>query len=498
MPESAPPTLPRWMQAAVPTLVVAVFVLACRPSLSWGLWLDETTLAWQAEAGWALARDRLGETGNSALFGYIEALFYFPGPHMEVWLRVPALLGALASFFLIQRLAEMFLGKGTGLLAMVSLAGTPLMLTYATQARPYSLALAACLVTLWGVARWLDTGSRRYGLLFSVAFALAVHLHFLFGVFAVVPAFLVWRHARGKQPVHWRELGAWAGLSALLLLPLLPLLRRLSRFPDPSALPIPTLADLAEVLIPSTVLLSLVAFAFLLVPPNTRRRALDGLRAPGARPTLAFAWFWFLVPPLVLFVASHLIRKTILIDRYVLHIVAAQALIVAALFRGFPPIVATLALLACFLPYPVLYGIQSSSRADGPLSWRLPLEAVRALDPTGAAPVFVQSGHPPTNAMDWPHGIERRLLDYAPLAAYPVPNRTYPLPYTLDENVRTYVRRVSDTELAQAPVIFVAGLAEHSTIQWVRQFFEARGYTASFGVRQALWLLVFRRTDSTR
>ena len=59
----------------------------------------------------------------------------------------------------------------------------------------------------------------------------------------------------------------------------------------------------------------------------------------------------------MLFVGSHLAGKTILLDRYVLHIVAAQALIVAVLFRGFPPIVATLALLACFLPYPVLYGI---------------------------------------------------------------------------------------------------------------------------------------------
>ena len=57
---------------------------------------------------------------------------------------------------------------------------------------------------------------------------------------------------------------------------------------------------------------------------------------------------------------------------------------------------------------------------------------------------------------------------------------------------------MADTELANSPVIFVAGLAEHSTIQWVRNFFEARGYTTSFGVHKALWLLVLRRVDSTR
>ena len=496
MSERAAADLPRWMKAAVPAVVVAILIGACLPSLSWGLWTDETTMAWQAEAGWAVARDKLGDPAQSVLFGYIEALFYFPGPHMELWLRVPVVVGTLASCFLIHRVAEMFAGKGTGLLAMVALAGSPVMLTYSTQARPYSLALAACLTTLWGVARWLETGSWRYGLAFSVAFAIAVHLHFLFGFFSVVPAFIVWRRARDKRPIAWRRLSLWVGLSAALILPLLPLLRRLSRFPDPSALGLPSLADLKDILMPDTLMLSLIAFASLLVLPLTRRPGLDGLKTPATRSALALATFWFLGPPLLLFVASHLLRKTILIDRYVLHIVAAQALIVAALFRGFPPIPATLTLLACFMVYPVLYGVYSSQQADGLLSWRQPLHAVRALDPTGAAPVFVQSGHPPTNAIDWQRGIEQRTFFYAHLAAYPLPNRTYPLPYRIDDNVRNYVRHLADTELTKSQVIFIAGLAHHPTIEWVRTFFEQRGYTASHGVQKALWLLVLRKTGT--
>ena len=211
MSEAGAPDLPRWAKAALAALVAATLVVSCLPTLSWGLWQDETTMAWQAEAGWAIARDRLGDPAQSVLFGYIEALFYFPGPHMEAWLRAPAVIGTLASLFLVHRLAEMFVGKGSGLLALVPLAGSPLMLTYSTQARPYSLALAACLVTLWGVARWLDTRSWRHGLTFAVAFAVAVHLQFLFGMFAVVPAFLIWRHARRKQPIAWLQLAAWTG-----------------------------------------------------------------------------------------------------------------------------------------------------------------------------------------------------------------------------------------------------------------------------------------------
>ena len=146
-----------------------------------------------------------------------------------------------------------------------------LMLTYSTQARPYSLALAACLATLWGVARWLETGSRRHGL----------------AVFGRVrargpPAFPV-RPLCGRSgfsrlaPPTRQAAGALAAartvgrLVGALLMPLFPLLGRLSRFP-PSALGIPSLADLTELLDPVTVMLSLVAFASLLVAADTAAR----------------------------------------------------------------------------------------------------------------------------------------------------------------------------------------------------------------------------------
>src|SRR4029079_6714224 len=66
---------PRWLLAVVAAATVVMLVVGWGSRLQWGLWLDETFVAWQAEAGWAIALDKLGDPAQSVLFGYIEALF---------------------------------------------------------------------------------------------------------------------------------------------------------------------------------------------------------------------------------------------------------------------------------------------------------------------------------------------------------------------------------------------------------------------------------------
>jgi hypothetical protein len=108
--------------------------------------------------------------------------------------------------------------------------------------------------------------------------------------------------------------------------------------------------------------------------------------------------------------------------------------------------------------------------------------------------VFVQSGHPPSNTSDWQHGVEKRLFLYSQIVAYPLPNHLYPLPYDLDESVQAFVRRLADTELADAPLVFVAGLPKNVTMRWVAGFFEARGYTVSYPLEQGFWLVALRKS----
>ncbi len=461
--------VPRWLQIGTGALLAVAVVVGWGPGLFWGLWLDETFTAWQVDQGLAaIVPHKLGDPAQSVLFGYFEALFYSPGsPHMEAWLRLPAVLGAIACCLLAYRLAESGVGKGTGMLAAIALAGSPAMIVYSSQARPYTWAVAACLATVLSLQRWLEEPAWRRGLAAAFSMALVVHLHLLFGAFGVVPVVIV------------------------LLLPLLPLLRMLSLVPDPSALPPPRLAELLDASLPGIVLLALVAFGCLLL--TSRRAVFDALRKPLPARPLELALFWLVVPALALFVASRLLQKTVLIDRYVLHVIGAQALIVAILFRGFHPVLARIGLFAVFGTILFQHGFQSWSQPDSFSSWRRPLEEVRQVDPSASAPVFVQSGHPPSNAIDWPHGIEQHTFFYSQLAAYPIANPVYPLPYTLDENMRAYVRRMADGPLANAPLVLLAGLPKHPTIEWFRQFFEARGYATTYAVRQGLCLLVFRK-----
>jgi hypothetical protein len=389
-------------------------------------------------------------------------------------------------------LAELLVGKGAGFVAAIAFMGNLSVLIYATQARPYTLALAACLAAMWGLARWLETGARRHGLLFAVSFALALYLHIMFIVFALVPAVFVVRRAQRGGPINWRGLMGWLGVTALLIVPLVVLMRDfINHSGGLSPFRLPRFGDLVESSLPGSVLFSLVAFVALFVP--ARRQALDALKDPAARPALELSLVWLVAPPVIFFIGSHVIRQAVLADRYYLYTVAAQALLVAFLFRGFPRVLARIALLACFLPIPIMWGFRDGAVPDGPASWRRPLVTVRTLDPTASAPVFVQAGHPLANSIDWQHAVERRSFVYSQLDAYPLANHVYPMPYALDDAAKAYVGRAADTALAGAPLIFFTGTPAQPMTKWMRQFFEARGYTSDFAVNEVLCLLVLRK-----
>jgi hypothetical protein len=476
--------------------LAAVVAFSWLPRLRFGLRLDETFSAWMAEGGWSLARTKLANPGQTPLFGYIEALLYFPGTSfMEIALRTPAVAGALASAFFLWRLAEAIVGRGAGFAALVPFVCNLFVIRSACEARPYTLATAACLASLWGLRRWLDERRRRDLVLFAVASALVVHLHLVYVAFFSVPAVLVAAYAWRGRAVDWRGLAAALALAALLVAPLLPVIRDFVRHSAGlSFLPVPGAGRLLVVLAPVTVLLSAPGLAVLLARFGLgRARADEG----AAIPALVVIG-WLLLPPLTLFVVSRATGKTVLNERYLLYTVAAQSLVVAALFRRFPAPLARVALLACFLPIPLFLGASDWKRADGIASYRAPLRAVRAVDPTGTAPLFLQAGHPLSNDVDWQHAVEQGSFLYSQLTAYPVPNRVYPLPYVLDEAAESFVRAAADGRLRQSDVILFVGEPTLATATWLKTFFEARGYAATFEARQAIALLVLRRGSAAR
>jgi hypothetical protein len=176
-----------------------------------------------------------------------------------------------------------------------------------------------------------------------------------------------------------------------------------------------------------------------------------------------------------------------------LHTVVAQALIVAILYGRTPAPLARVALLMCLLPVPIVLAAQAWTRADGAASTRAPLRAAHAVDPVGAAPLFVCSGHPLSNRADWRHAPQQGSFLYSQLTVYPVPNRVYPLPFELDAAAKEYVRAAADGALKNAALVLFVGEPPSETTAWVQAFFVARGYTASFPVREGFGLLILRR-----
>jgi hypothetical protein len=465
------------------------------PRLRFGLSLDETFSAWQAEGGWALARTRLENPGQTPLFGYIEALVYHPGTSfMEIALRMPAVIGALASAFFLWRLAEELVGRGAGFAAVVPFFCNLFVIRSACEARPYMLATAACLASLWSLRRWLDDGRRRHLVAFAVSSALVVHLHLVFVAFFSVPAVLIAAHVRSGRAVDWRGLAMAVALSALLVAPLVPFIRDfVHRSAGLSFMPVPGARRLFEVLLPFTVLISALGVAVLSI--GRRRSQVDAPLSPSVIVVLVA---WLLLPPLCLFLVSRVTGKTVLNERYLVYTVAAQSLVVAALYRRFPAELPRVALLTCFLPIPIFLGVSDWKRADGQTSYRAPMEAVRAIDPTGAAPLFLQAGHPLSNDADWQQAVSRGSFIYSPLTAYPLPNRVFPLPYALDETAKSFVRAAADGSLRGADVILFVGEPKLAMTTWLDSFFEARGYAATFEARGGIRLLVLRRQTAVR
>jgi len=185
--------------------VGATLAFSWRRELFWGQWLDETFTSWQVEGGWReIARSKLGNPGQSLLFGYVESLFYFPdSAHMEAWLRVPAIAGALICCFLVFHLAESFVRKGAGLIALLPFVGKPsghlISLVRPGRTRwPWRL-----LLVVVGAAPGGSSAGRPTSLPVLGVVAIVPYLHFVYTVFGIVPIMLLGEHVRRGRRVDW-------------------------------------------------------------------------------------------------------------------------------------------------------------------------------------------------------------------------------------------------------------------------------------------------------
>jgi hypothetical protein len=469
--------LERYAWAYYTGLSVVAIAAGWFPRLTWGFWTDEAGTFWMAGGHFFESLSRSARfPGQSVLYGGLMSWFYHPGPHQELWMRIPSVLGVLAAAFFLYRLTESILGRGTGFLAVVPFLCTASILTAATNARPYGLALAAATGSYWKFHQWMESGTRKHLIQYLLLSVAVLYLQYFFA-FLFVSQLLVlgWRSLRGGK-VPWGTVTLAGVILAVSILPLLPSLRTLVHFASSaynSSVP-PTLLQLAIQCFPPGALIAGVvgcAAVGFLFPRGFK------LRGDVSAESTVLVLTWQLAAPLTFFVVGHFTRFQPFATRYLLFATPGFFVLLAWMIRQVPAVNHRLLVLFAILGGTVLHPANLLATFSGPEEdWRAAVATLREWSGSDRPPVFVRSGIAESNLSDWRNGAQPDSYLLTPLAAYPIDNPTLCVPFFFTSGVAVYVQEKLDGELRNAPRVLVVASTGSEILPWMQEQLKSRGY----------------------
>jgi hypothetical protein len=230
-PGTVGPGAPRWsaLELLPVALVVALGTVLLLPGHA--LWFDElfTAEVGRLPLGEIVAAITSGRGTTSYLAGVppsynapyylvVAAWTSLPGLGGDTSLRVLSLLATAGGLALITRGVARLAGRPTGILAGLVLAGSPLLLEQAVEARSYGLAVLATGGAFLGLVRWLQEPGRGLSLFGLAGAGMGLAHWYAVTVLAafVVAALLL----RGRRAWPVVLTGAAAALPTLLLVAL--------------------------------------------------------------------------------------------------------------------------------------------------------------------------------------------------------------------------------------------------------------------------------------
>ncbi|WP_353807446.1 glycosyltransferase family 39 protein [Agromyces sp. SYSU T00194] len=406
MPEVArprTPTAPAVASVAVPMLL-AVLVALVRASTK-PLWRDEYATAMHAS---------LDSGGLARAVSHVDAVLgpYYALVHPlqplgsidEAWYRVPSIIAFVVAVGGTALLALRWWGAPAALVGGAVLALNPVMLSQATNARPYAISVAFLVLALLSLDVALRAGTRGwlawlgYGL--GAAFATLLHP---FAAVAVATSAMLLFGRPARTVVHWLLASVPAGAVGVTMLVANSGQSRQLAWLDRYDLrrTIATLADVAAVSPGRAVAFDLAALA--VVGVMTVATLLALLRADSdagddrlgrVRP-VAFAAVLLLAPAVVLFAGSWLVSP-MLTERYLIWSAVGGALLVGAAAGAAAAHVGARSLAAGMLAVVVATGVlafaleRGIARPAGPSSVAQIVEALEASAAPGDRLVVVQ------------------------------------------------------------------------------------------------------------
>lgn len=483
----------------IPVLLVLAFFLSWLPRLFWGFWTDEAGTFWMAAEGWKAAIDRTTQwPGQSLLYSILESIFAVRGSGQEFALRIPSVLAMLWAGWEMKRLAENTLGMQYGWLATIPLACAPEAIEFGTSARPYALAMAASLASFRHLLAWQQQASRQVIAKYLGVTVLTLYLHYLFAFVVVIQAaYLLFCRIRG------RAVALDLPIAAAIVLPcsLLPLVGSLLVTARTSvafaSAAKPEFTDLLRLCFPPALALGVALGAMVLIASARRLK----WRATPVRPELAFLVLtWLLAGPVLFFATARLTEHSVFNSRYLLFTLPAFSLLIVWAVSGLEQQGWRMTIAVAMFGASILHpGMLLYSFREGPMSWRPPLQQiVRESSRENPAPVFVESGLAHSGGLNWQQHDPATSPLYAALLAYPLANRTIPLPYQFSPSAQDFVRERLGGELSAQPRLWLVAGADSPQATWMIEYLKGLGYQAETGNFNHFVVVDFRRSGSAR
>ena len=459
-------------------LCATAFLLAWLPRLRWGFWTDEAGTFWMACKGWRAAMIRTATwPGQSIPYSVVESFFVAPGFWKEPLLRIPSVLASALAAWQLKRLAELTINRGAGWLAIIPLICAPDMMNFGTSARPYALALAASIASFRYLLEWRESLERKTAVKYLIASVLTLHFHYLFGfIFVIQAVYLAGCRVFGKRVGIGLPLAA-AILVPASMLPLVGALRSTAHHADSFARAMPpTFAQLLQICFsPALLLTTGLGLLLLLVSAKSLR-----WRPAPLQPELVLLLAtWATLAPVIFFLAAHLTGQSIFASRYLLFTLPAAVLIIVWIITGFErQDWRFLILLAIFAGTVLHPGSLLLALKESASSWREPLRWVATNSGGDAPPVFVTSGVVDSSWLDWKTQDAGSSGLYAPLTAYPVPNRAIGLPFLFGPPVQEFVRQTDFSAYKPGQRLFLVAAADSPLGDWMSSYLKTLGFRA--------------------
>jgi hypothetical protein len=446
------------------------------PRLRWGFWIDESATYWMSSEGWRTAIERTWNwPGQSILYSILESFFVVHGAWQETVLRIPSVLAVALAAWQVKRLAELLIAKEAGWYALVPFVCAPDVMSFATNARSYGLALTASLISFRYLLEWQRGGGKKNAALCLLASILTVHFHYLFGFILLIQAAYLFLSAWSGKRVRWSLPLTTAAAVPLSLVLILGSLRTTEQQNlDFQAAP-PKIGQWFQLVFPPTLLLGLAlgaALVLLMVP----MRKLQWSPIHLSRPVAWLLTAWLLGAPTLFFLVSRLTSRTMFTSRYLLFTLPAMVLIVAWAVASIGNLQArTICMLAIFAASVLHPAMLVSAFRESPISWRAPLHLL-AQKPSNA-PVFAASGFAHAVFGNWKAEDPKTSPLFAPLAAYPIANPVIPLPYQFFPDVESFIEQEM-AKRSEEPVVFLLSESNSGLWPWMTKYMEGRGYRA--------------------